>query len=150
MTAKIPAELAPHPRTDLAALAVRREVVFARHQKRIIEDPHLDPRLREKFLNRTSLNTAATAERAGLSEQRISLLRTSRRKPSRVRPHPAILPETSTIEAVLPGWNIEDPGVEQGILDRWRIQTRRAKWDSRKGEIVPSKAALHGRGHSAE
>lgn len=137
------------PASELRRMAREADKRFAVRKKRIDNDPHMPTAVKAAYLDRTLLGTRAAAKHTGFSANWISVLRGGRStKAHLAQPHPSVLPPPSSIEGVLPGVNIEDPGGEQGELDEFLVQTRRLVW--RDGVLVkPTGGPLYGRGFAA-
>lgn len=136
-------QIANDPAMTPAEMVANSERRWRRHEDWVLTDPLLHPVLKEMFRNRTLCNSAATAKRIGVSDQRGSLLRTSRRKPSRPQPHPVRLPAPDDIAGMTAG--VPDYANYQGILDLFRWQTRRGLWKVRKLAMETTTPNLHGR-----
>jgi len=130
------AELREHAQAEL------RETRFKQRQADLNSDRALDPRLRALYLDRTLWDTSQIAEFLGISNHRVTLLRTSVRKPTRSKPpHPSVLPDADAngtiVDGVLrPVRGTGRPLVEAGRIREWAVDSERAEWRVIHGMLV--------------
>jgi len=133
-------------RTDLEELARAREARFKQRRRRFNRDDRMDPRVKALYLDRTVWNIARIAEALGVGEHRVTLMKTSTRKPGRSAPHPSVLPDIDTVD----GWvaDKERWGIEAGRVREWAVQRGTHRLDPETGELIKETGATHGRPRS--
>lgn len=133
-------------RTDLGELARARQARFERRRVRFERDSRLDPRVKALYLDRTVWNTARVAEALGITEQRVTMMKTGRRKPGRLTPHPAVLPDIDTVEGTVADKELW--GIEAGRVREWAVQRGTHRLDPETGLLIKEAGATHGRPRS--
>lgn len=121
--------------TDALRISIEgAETRWADHVRVVESDPTLSPRQRAWQLDRTLWDTSTYARQLGITNQRVSLMRTSRRKPDRIAPHPSVVPETDGICGYTA--NVPDPGVFAGRARRWVVQRGTHVVDDTTGDLI--------------
>ncbi len=133
-------------RTDLEELARVRQARFEQRRARFNRDTHLDPRVKALYLDRTVWNTARVAAALGITEHRVTMIKTGRRKPGRLAPHPAVLPDIDTVDGVIA--DKEQWGIEAGRVREWAVQRGTHRLDPETGELIKEAGSTHGRPRS--
>jgi hypothetical protein len=150
-----PPEMAEHvgEPDDLQRLAEIRETVFQIRKERFDADPYLDPRLRERFLDRSIWGTDDIRhflQYADASIGRISKMRTDR---TRVTPDSVVEAmtyrpgELPTMDASLGivKYSRPLPGVEAGRVIEALYKDHRILWNHETGEFYPNPNFRSGR-----
>lgn len=140
------------PKLDLKQLAKIREQRYKLRVRRHTADSNLDPRLLDRYLDRTIVDTDWIAAYLGYSDSskgRISVLRNGQ---ARIVPT-SIAVAMGMKTAVLPGMDVSlgvaygrhRPGTEKGRVDEWALKTHRRLWNPRTGDTVLNQDIRQGR-----
>ncbi len=127
-------------RIDQEAMAADREARYRERLEKINSDAAMHPVLKQMLLDRTLWGTQRIKTETGISEQRISLMRSrARTKPD----HPLSFPPTDAI--LLIHNRLKDPASEAGAVLLWALQTHRLVWNSRTLKLSKPPTSRHGR-----